>query len=140
MNAKGAKGTPFDTTATTATITQAVRDVPAVACPHCGRPNGVIKHGTNRSGSARHRCTACSRTFTPRPRAKGAGADTLAAVARALAERLPHRAIARDLGVSFRTIRQVAAATTRGMGEGNSREEGEAPERGATNSGNAKVG
>jgi transposase-like protein len=82
--------------------------VTAVLCPHCQKPDSVVKHGTNRGGSARCRCTACRRSFTPAPSPRRTSEQTRQAVGRALAERMSQRAIARCFRVSFQTIRKVA--------------------------------
>jgi transposase-like protein len=80
----------------------------AIVCPHCQRPEAVVKHGTNRGGTARCRCKDCHKTFTPRPNPRQTSQATREAVERALAERLSQRAIARCLRVSYQTIRRVA--------------------------------
>ena len=80
----------------------------AIVCPHCQRPEAVVKHGTNRGGTARCRCKDCHKTFTPQPNPRQTSQATREAVERALAERLSQRAIARRLRVSYQTIRRVA--------------------------------
>jgi transposase-like protein len=80
----------------------------AVACPHCQRPDAVVKHGTNRGGTARCRCKDCNKTFTPAPNPRQTSQATKEAIERALAERLSVRAIARTLKVGYQSIRKVA--------------------------------
>lgn len=82
--------------------------VHAIACPFCHQAEPVVKHGTNRTGTQRCRCKDCKKTFTPQPCRKGPSPETVAAIERALAERLAQRAIARCFKVSFQTIRRVA--------------------------------
>lgn len=79
----------------------------AVACPACQDATHVIKFGTNRSGSARCRCKACSKTFTLSPNGRALTGDTKAQIERALAERVSQRGIARMLHVSRDTVRTV---------------------------------
>jgi len=82
--------------------------VHAIRCPHCHKPDAVVKYGTNRSRTARCLCKDCKRTFTPQPNPRGTSQQTKEAVERALAERLSQRAIARCFQVSFQTIRAIA--------------------------------
>jgi transposase-like protein len=77
-------------------------------CPFCQKPDAVVRHGTNRGGTARCRCKDCCKTFTPAPNPRHTSEATKAAVERALAERLSVRAIARTLGVGSDTVRKVA--------------------------------
>jgi transposase-like protein len=79
----------------------------ALSCPHCGNKKNVIKFGTNRSGTARCRCLACKKTFTPAPRSRALPPEKEAAIERALAERVSQQGIARMLKVSRNTIRTV---------------------------------
>ena len=79
----------------------------ALPCPHCGTKKDVIKFGTNRSGTARCRCLACGRTFTPTPRSRALTPEKQAAIERALAERVSQQGIARMLKVGRDTIRRV---------------------------------
>ena len=79
----------------------------SLSCPHCGNKNEVIKFGTNRSGTARCRCLACGKTFTPTPRSRALTPEKQAAIERALAERVSQQGIARMLKVGRDTIRRV---------------------------------
>ena len=79
-------------------------------CRYCHKPEAVVKHGTNRGGTARCRCKNCQKTFTPEPNPRKTSQATLEAVERALAERLSHRAIARTLKVGSQTIKKVREA------------------------------
>ena len=88
----------------------------ALLCPHCHRPDAVVKHGTNRGGTARCRCKDCGKTFTPQPNPRQTSEATKAAIERALAERLSQRAIARLLKVSDQTIRTVAQEAQKNSG------------------------
>jgi transposase-like protein len=83
----------------------------SISCPHCGKPDAVVKHGTNRGGTARCRCLTCSKTFTPAPNPRQVTAETEQAILGALAERISQRGIARALKVSRTTIRQVRKKT-----------------------------
>ncbi len=80
----------------------------AIVCPHCHKPEAVVRHGTNRGGTARCRCKGCNKTFTPQPNLRQTNPATKEAVERALAERLSQRAIARLLKIGCQTIRNVA--------------------------------
>ena len=80
----------------------------AIHCPHCQKPDAVVRHGTNRGGTARCRCKDCHKTFTPVPNPRQTSPGTKEAVEQALAERLSQRAIARLLKVGCQTIRNVA--------------------------------
>ncbi len=79
----------------------------ALSCPHCGNKKEVIKFGTNRSGTARRRCLACKKTFTPAPKSRALSPEKEAAIERALAERVSQQGIARMLKVGRNTIRTV---------------------------------
>ena len=89
-------------------------------CRYCQKPEAVVKHGTNRGGTARCRCKECQRTFTPEPNPRQTSQATKEAVERALAERLGVRAIARTLKVGYQTIKNVAqdAKKTEATGRG----------------------
>ena len=80
----------------------------ATLCPNCNKPEAVIRHGTNRGGTARCRCKNCQKTFTPEPNPRKTSQATIEAVERALAERLSYRAIARSYKVGTQTIKKVA--------------------------------
>ncbi len=78
-----------------------------LSCPHCGNVREVIKFGYNRSGTARCRCLACTKTFTLSPRSRRVTPQKEAAIKRALAERISQQGIARMLKVSRNTVRAV---------------------------------
>ncbi len=78
-----------------------------LSCPHCGNVKGVIKFGTNRSGTARCRCHACGKTFTLNPKSQTLSAEKEELICRALAERICQRGIARALKVGRQTIRAI---------------------------------
>jgi transposase-like protein len=88
----------------------------AIICPFCHKAEAVLRHGTNRGGTARCRCKDCHKTFTPRPNPRQTSQATKEAVERALAERLSQRAIARCLKVSYQTIRKVAQDAQKNSG------------------------
>ncbi len=75
-----------------------------IACPHCHKAEPVIRHGTNRGGTARCRCKDCKRTFTPAPNTRKTSPQREAQVLSALSERLSIAAVARMLGMSRQTI------------------------------------
>lgn len=79
----------------------------AIACPHCGDKEKVVKFGTTGSGSARLRCGACKKTFTPQPKSRAVTPEQEAAIERMLCERTSQRGIARSLKVSRDTVRLV---------------------------------
>ena len=76
----------------------------AILCPHCLRPNAVVRHGTNRGGTARCRCKDCNKTFTPQPNTRKTTPETEEKIVRALEERLSIEAAARLLKVAKKTI------------------------------------
>jgi transposase-like protein len=78
-----------------------------LSCPFCQQAEPVIRHGTNRGGTARFRCRACHKTFTPHPTSRQTTSEMEARIVGALQERLAQRAIARMLKVSRNTIRKV---------------------------------
>ena len=79
----------------------------AIVCPYCRQTEPVIRHGTNRGGTARCRCKACAKTFTPAPNARKTTPETEAKIERALQERLSIEAMARLLKVSKNTVYKV---------------------------------
>ncbi len=79
----------------------------AIACPLCQKPDAVIKHGTNRGGTARLRCKACQKTFTPAPNPRQLSPEKEQLIVNALAERTSQYGIARTFGVSRVTVRKV---------------------------------
>jgi transposase-like protein len=81
--------------------------VSPACCPACHDNAPIIKFGTNHSGSARCRCKACGKTFTPSPNSRALTDDKEAQIERALAERVSQRGIARMLKVSRDTVRAV---------------------------------
>jgi transposase-like protein len=83
-----------------------------VACPICSRAESVVKHGTNRGGTARCRCLECRKTFTPSPNPRRVSSETEEAIARCLDERMAWSAIQRTLRVSWATIERVAQKKT----------------------------
>jgi transposase-like protein len=84
--------------------------VSVVVCPHCHKPDAVVRHGTTDSGTPRCRCRTCSKTFSPQPKSRQLTDEKRQTIERALAERLSQRAIARCHRVSYKTIREVAQA------------------------------
>jgi transposase-like protein len=78
-----------------------------IACPYCQATAPVVRYGTNRSGSARCQCTACERTFTPKPHSRRVTEEKEEAILRALEERLSLEAIARLLKVAKKTIYKI---------------------------------
>ena len=79
----------------------------ALSCPHCHNPKNVIGYGFNRSGTARCRCQACKKTFTPSPKSRALTPEKEATIERALAERVSQQGIARMFKVGRDTIRRV---------------------------------
>lgn len=75
-----------------------------IACPHCHRTEPVIRHGTNRGGTARCRCKACNKTFTPAPNPRKTPPERQVQVLAALSERLSIAAVARMFGMSRQTV------------------------------------
>jgi Transposase and inactivated derivatives len=81
-----------------------------VVCPFCQGPD-VIRFGTTVSGSARLRCKACKKTWSPQPKSRSLTPEKEAAIVRALAERVSQRGIARAFQVSRDTIRALRKKT-----------------------------
>jgi transposase-like protein len=75
-------------------------------CPHC-KSARCKRFGTNRSGSARCRCNACNKTFTPHPHSRAMTDHKEAQIVAALQERISQRGIARTLKVARLTIRNI---------------------------------
>jgi len=79
----------------------------ALACPACQDVESVVPFSLNRSGTRRFRCKACGKTFTPGRRTRRLSEEKRQSIEGALAGRISQRGIARALGVSRNTIRQV---------------------------------
>ncbi len=77
------------------------------SCPHCQQSESVVRYGYNRGGSAKCRCKACRKIFTPKPNLRQTTPETEAKILRALEERLSIEATARLLKVAKKTIYQV---------------------------------
>jgi transposase-like protein len=76
-------------------------------CPHCQRPEGVVRHGFTRAGSQRLRCNACQRAWAPEGKSRKLSREKEALIEKALGERLSQRAIARSLGCGRDTVARV---------------------------------
>ena len=85
--------------------------VEITACPYCHKAESVGKHGTNRGGTARCRCRACNKTFTPHPNPRCVTEDDEQRILKALSERLSIEATARLLHVSKATIYKTLKKT-----------------------------
>ena len=81
-------------------------------CPHCQKAEPVIRHGTNRGGTARCRCKDCNKTFTPVPSPRKTSPQREAQVLAALAERLSISAVARMFCMSRQTIYELLKKNT----------------------------
>jgi len=79
----------------------------ALSCPHCHGSKNVLRHGFNRSGTARCLCQDCQKTFTPAPKSRTLTPEKEVAIERALAERLSQQGIARMFKVGRDTVRRV---------------------------------
>ena len=75
-----------------------------IACPHCRKSEPVIRHGTNRGGTARCRCKDCQKTFTPAPNPRKTTPEREAQVLAALSERLSIAAVARMFSMSRQAV------------------------------------
>jgi transposase-like protein len=75
-----------------------------ICCPSCQQAGPVVKHGTNRGGTARLRCKDCRKTFTPHPNPRRVTEETESQILAALAERLSISAVARLLKVGRQTV------------------------------------
>ena len=82
-----------------------------IPCPHCANTKGVIKFGTNRSGTDRCRCHGCAKTFTLNPKSRALSSQKEQQICRALQERISQRGIARTLKVGRQTIRALRKKT-----------------------------
>lgn len=76
----------------------------AIACPHCGKVENVVKFGKTASGTPRCRCKDCAKTFALNPKSRAVTPDKEAAIGRHLNERTAIRGICRALKVSPNTI------------------------------------
>ena len=85
-----------------------------ITCPLCQQAEPVVRHGTNRGGTARCRCKDCNKTFTPKPNTRRTTPETEHKIVRALEERLSIEAAARLLKVAkktiYKTLKKRAAA------------------------------
>jgi transposase-like protein len=81
--------------------------VVAILCPFGQQAGPVIRHGTNRNGTARCRCKDCEKTFTPAPKPRKLTAEKEQRIVNARAERTSRHGIARTLGVSRVTVRKA---------------------------------
>lgn len=79
----------------------------ALACPHCGDTQKVIKKGVNTSKTPRCQCNACNKTFTLNPKTRKTSPEREAQVKAALAERISQRGIARMMGIGRMKIREI---------------------------------
>jgi transposase-like protein len=78
----------------------------AITCPFCSSAD-VIRFGKNPCGTARLRCKACKKTWTPDKKSRAVSPETAAAIEGMLAERVSQRGIARAFHVSRDTIRNL---------------------------------
>jgi transposase-like protein len=69
-------------------------------CPYCSKTEEQVKAGLNASGSQRHRCNACQRRYTPKPKELGYDEATRQQAVKMSLDGLNQRRIARWLGVS----------------------------------------
>ena len=83
-----------------------------IACPHCCKTEPVIRHGTNRGGTARCRCKDCNKTFTPAPNPRTTSPERQQQVLAALSERLSIAAVARMFGMSRQTVYDLLKKNT----------------------------
>ena len=74
------------------------------ACPYCGKLAAVIRAGLNPSGSQRYRCKQCQLYFTSQRQPRGYDASTRARAVQLAHEGMSSRAIARELGVNYRSV------------------------------------
>lgn len=81
-----------------------------ISCPHC-QDDDVIRFGKTHSGSARLRCKACGKTWSPEPKSRALSPETTEAIVRALQERTSQRGISRTFKVSRDTIRALRKKT-----------------------------
>jgi transposase-like protein len=83
-------------------------------CPTCQQTTCQHKAGTNRSGTARHECQHCHRTYTPLPKTRGYDTDQRQMALRMYVDGNNFRRIARLIGVHHQTvINWVNAAAAR---------------------------
>jgi transposase-like protein len=88
---------------------------PAIVCPHCDQAAPVVRHGTNRGGTARCRCKDCNKTFTPQSNSRKTTPETEQKILRALEERLSIEAVARLLKVAKKTIYKTLKKRQHGL-------------------------
>ena len=83
------------------------------ACPHCERPEAVVRFGFTDGGRQRLRCKECCKTWTPEGPGRRISAEKEALIEKALQERLSQRAIARSLSAGRETVRRVLKKSPR---------------------------
>lgn len=76
----------------------------AVCCPHCQKPDSVVKAGYTDCGSPRARCNACQKCFAIAPRSRAVTAEKEAAILRLLEERITIRGICRAVKCGPQTV------------------------------------
>jgi transposase-like protein len=84
-----------------------VSELTVTSCPHCRQSEPVVRYGYNRGGSAKCRCKACNKIFTPKPNLRRTTPETEQKILRALEERQSIEATARLLKVAKKTIYTV---------------------------------
>ncbi len=85
-----------------------------IKCPHCEDYERQVKAGLNRTGSQRHQCQLCRRTYTPDPLPLGYTDAVREQALKLYLEGNGLRRVARLLGVNHQTVANwVTAAHTK---------------------------
>jgi transposase-like protein len=79
-------------------------------CPHCHSDRRQTKAGQTKYHSARFRCTACDKDYTPQPKQPGYDAQTRKQAVALHLEGLSLRAVARILSVNPQSVANWVAA------------------------------
>ena len=81
-----------------------VYDRAMITCPHCGRSEGQVKSGRNRTTSQRYLCKACQRIYTPKPSHHGYSVQLRQQALRLYLDGNNFRRIGRLLGVHHQSV------------------------------------
>jgi transposase-like protein len=78
--------------------------ISTIACPHCNKPENVVKYGTTEIGTQRAKCKDCNKTFAINPKSRAVTPEKEAAILRQFEERTTIRGICRTLQCGTQTV------------------------------------